>query len=307
MPRPYRVVIFIAPPALMVEALAENLGRAEHRHKGVQVLVADMLLQAVRLALGQRGENHKMRLVGVGAVAGGVGRAAVQVFHNKLADGVLVVADDQDRLAHLDALQHLVDDQRLDRQTHKGVQRRVQVKHKARRHDHEQVGQKQRRRNVVQVGVFFNDQGDDIGAATGRTYVEKQRRCDGGQRDGKHQIEHGLVGQGSVDGDEFFQQHQLKREQHRGIPRGDGKALAQKDKPDDEQNEVCRRRKGAGRDGRQLGDQCRRTRYAAENKVVGEFKKVDADRHYGDAQRDDCRLFGDFLPFFVHGCADSFL
>ena len=124
----------------MVEALAEHLRGAQHGDEGVEVLLVDEGLQLACLPVGEGGVDHVMGLVGVSAEAGGVGGAAHQLFHDEIADGVLVVADDEDGLAHLHLLQHRVDDQRFHGEAHEGIQGGVQVEDEARRQHHDQIG-----------------------------------------------------------------------------------------------------------------------------------------------------------------------
>ena len=57
---------------------------------------------------------------------------------------------------------------------------------------------------AVDVGVFFQDEGDDVRAAGGSAYVEEQGRGNGGQGDGEDQVQHGLVGQGAAAGGQYF-------------------------------------------------------------------------------------------------------
>ena len=99
----------------VVEALAEHLGGAEHRDKGVEVFLMDKCLQLQCLAVGEGRIDHVVGPVGIGTVAGRIGRAAHQLAHDEVADGVFVVADDEDGLAHLHLLEDGIDDEALDR------------------------------------------------------------------------------------------------------------------------------------------------------------------------------------------------
>ena len=236
---------------------------------------------------GQGGVDDVVGLIGVGTEAGCVGRAAHQLAHDEIADGVLFIADDEDGLAHLDLFQHGVDDQRFNGQTYEGVESGVQVEDEARRHDHEQVGQEEGRRDAVDVGVFFHDEGDDVGAAGGSTHIEQQGRGNGGQGDGEDQVQHGLVGEGAAQGADLFQNHQLRRHDEGGVARGHGKLPAQEDEAHHQQHDVRRRGEGRRRHGGKLCHQRRRTGDAAEDEVVGEFEEVHAHRHDGDAQGDE--------------------
>ena len=85
----------------------------------------------------------------------------------------------RDGLAHLDLFQHGINDQRFHGQTHEGIEGGVQVEHKAGRNDHEQVSQEQRHRHVVDVGILFHNEGNDIRAAGGSAHIEQQSRRNG--------------------------------------------------------------------------------------------------------------------------------
>ena len=193
----------------MIEALAEHLGGAEHRDKGVEVFLMDKCLQLQRLAVGEGRIDHVVGLVGIGTVAGGVGGTAHQLPHDEVTDGVLVVTDDKDGLAHLHLFQHRIDDKALHRQTHEGVKGGVEVEHEAGCQYHGKVGDEEGLAGVLHMGIFFQDKGDDIGAAGGGAHIEEQCRRDGGQGDGENQIQHGLVGQGAAEGNIFFEHSQL--------------------------------------------------------------------------------------------------
>ena len=149
----------------MIETLAEHFGGTQHGDERVEVFLMDKLLQLARLPVGEGGVDHIMGLIGVGTKAGSVGSAAHQLAHDEITDGIFVVTDDEDGLAHLDPLQHGVDDQRFHGQTHERVQCCVQVKDEAGRHHHEQVGEEKGYGDAVDVGVFFHDEGNDVRAA----------------------------------------------------------------------------------------------------------------------------------------------
>ena len=261
----------------------------------------DKLPQLHCFVPGQGGIDNVARLVGVCTVAGGVCCAAVQFLIHKVADRLLVVADDQDSFAHLHALQHHVDHQGFNGKADERVKRGVQVKHKAGRHHHDQIGQKQRRRNAVQVGVFFHDQGNHIGAAAGSPHAEEQCRSNGRQRNGKNQFQHGLVRQRLVERAGLFQQHQFRRKHHGGITGGQGKLFAQKNQPQEQHQHIDHGGKLTGRNRGQLGNQCRRAGHTAKDKVVGKFEEIHPHRHHANAERDDRILPYYFHPFAFHG------
>ena len=243
-----------------------------------------------------------MGLIGVGTKAGSVGSAAHQLAHDEITDGIFVVTDDEDGLAHLDPLQHGVDDQRFHGQTHERIQCRVQVKDEAGRHHHEQVGEEKGYGDAVDVGVFFHDEGNDVRAARGSTYIEEQGRGNGRQSDGEQQVQHGLVGEGAVHGEELFQEHQLRRHDHRGIACGHGKFFAQKDEAHHQQDHVGPGRERRGREGGQLCHQSCRTGHTAKDEVIGEFEEIHTNAHDGDAQGDDRVLADvrhDLFPLIV--------
>ena len=265
------------------------------------MLFVDELLQLVGLVAGEGGVDDVVGLIGVGTEAGRIGRAAHQLAHDEIADGFLFITDDEDGLAHLDLFQHGVDDQRLDRQTHEGIERRVQVEDEAGRDDHEQVGDEQRDRDAVDVGVFLHDEGDDVGAAGRRAHIEQQCRGDGRQRNGEEQVQHRLVGQWAAEGAKLFKNHQLRRHHKGRIARGHGELFAQKDEAHHQQHEVRRRREGRGRHRGQFGHQSRRTGHAAKDEVVGELEEVHAHRHDGDAQCDEDVLLDVLHHFFPQG------
>lgn len=79
----------------VIKTLAEHFGGAQHGHKGVQVFLVDKLPQLHCFVPGQSGIDNVARLVGVCTIAGGVCCAAVQFLIHKVADRLLVVADDQ--------------------------------------------------------------------------------------------------------------------------------------------------------------------------------------------------------------------
>ena len=58
----------------------------------------DKILQRVGLAAGQGGVDDVVGLVGICAEAGRIGCAAHQLAHDKITDGLPVVADDEDGL-----------------------------------------------------------------------------------------------------------------------------------------------------------------------------------------------------------------
>ena len=95
----------------MIETLAEHFGGTQHGDERVEVFLMDKLLQLAGLPVGEGGVDHIMGLIGVGTKAGSVGSAAHQLAHDEITDGIFVVTDDEDGLAHLDPLQHGVDDQ----------------------------------------------------------------------------------------------------------------------------------------------------------------------------------------------------
>ena len=203
----------------------------------------DKCLQLQCLAVGEGRIDHVVGPVGVGTVAGRIGRAAHQLAHDEIADGVFVVADDEDGLAHLHLLEDGIDDEALDRQTHERVESGVEVEDEAGCQHHDEVGDKKRLAGVLHMGVFFQDEGDDIGAAGRRAHVEEQSRRNGGQGDGEDQVQHGLVGQGAAEGDIFFKKGQLCRHDD-GSPAGaDGKILAEEYPAQNEQEDIGTGRK----------------------------------------------------------------
>ena len=100
----------------------------------------------------------------------------------------------------------------LHRQTHEGVKGGVEVEHEAGCQHHGKVGDEEGLAGVLHMGIFFQDKGDDIGAARGGAHIEEQGRRDGRQGDGEDQIQHGLVGQGAAEGNIFFEQDVYKRQ-----------------------------------------------------------------------------------------------
>ena len=73
----------------------------------------DKCLQLQCLAVGEGRIDHVVGPVGVGTVAGRIGRAAHQLAHDEVTDGVFVVADDEDSFAHLHLLENGIDDEAL--------------------------------------------------------------------------------------------------------------------------------------------------------------------------------------------------
>ena len=124
------------------------------------------------LSAGQCGEHDVLQIVAVCAVAGHHGGPLVQLLHDKIADGIGVVADDGDRLAQRDGLDDVVDHHAFEDQADKGIQRRLNIEHKAGGHHHDQIAEQQRNAGIFNLCMLFQHHGQHVGAAAGGPNVE---------------------------------------------------------------------------------------------------------------------------------------
>lgn len=177
----------------------------------------------------QYGQDNGAVAVGVSTLCVVYGGAAVQVFHDKVADRLRICTDDREVLAQVDVLDYAVDNEGLCHQTAEGEQTGLRAEDEAGSDGDEQIHDEQGSADV-DAGILFEDHCQDVGTAAGCTDVKQDRSADCGQDDGKDQLQYRLRGQRMIHREPDFGKTQTNRGQHADIDGADTEAASEKDK-----------------------------------------------------------------------------
>src|SRR5699024_7867019 len=150
----------------------------------------------------------------------------------------------------------------------------------------------------IKAGIFFQDHGNDIGSAAGSADVEQDGGSERRKRDGKAELQHGLVSQRAVHGPDALHGREREGEQDAAVGCLRRKFFAENEKSDDQQEHACHKVEIAGGDKSRFGCKDRETGDPAEGKVVREFEEIGSERHDQRAEGQKTKI-SDVL--FYHG------
>ena len=177
----------------------------------------------------------------------------------------------------MDALDGLIDHQRLGEQAEHAVEAHARtVQHRRDAHDAD-IHQQQRAPDLERT-VAFEDHGEDVGAARRRADVEHHGAAYRGQDHGKAQVEPHIPrdGRRRRPGEQHLEQGHVTRKRERCEHAPQDRLALQEDEPQRHQYDVDDPHEGADR---QRGEQRRKDdRHAggtAERKVVGRLEQHD--------------------------------
>lgn len=212
--------------------------------------------------------------------------AVVKLLHNIIADWFRIIADDVEGLAQVDAFDDVIHHKGFHQQTQYGVKSCLDAEGKESGEDDQTVCHQQGIADV-DAGVFFQDHGDDIGAAGGSADIEQDGGCKAGDCDTVAKFQNRLIGQGLCHGTDHL--HCGKDD---GIKNADircfrTEAFAQNEKANDKQGVADHKVDGGGGEGEVILQNQRQTGDAAEGEIIGEAEKMAAERIDQGAERHD--------------------
>lgn len=278
---------------------ADYLGSIRDDNKGRRVYAVHIRPKFDGLGAVENNGNYLALVAGIGAVRSDDGAAAVDVFKNKLLDLVRAASDDFDFFTHVEALDNDIDDETFQHETEYRIKAGPDAEGEYGGGGDGKIGDQQRFADM-QMRVARKYPRHNIGAACGGILIEHDRRANGGESDGEHQLEHGVAGNGMIELYQYLACPDEKRQSKARIHRFYAEVLAQHQKADDVEHTVYDEHKNADIELRAvLCEYDRDAAYASNCEAVGRLEK---DYARGGKQQADVHkqeLF-QLLALFYH-------
>lgn len=153
----------------------------------------------------------------------------MQFIVDEVTDGLGGAADHIKVFGQVQTLDKSVHHGRADGKSQEGVESGLDAKDEAACQGDKEIGG-QKGFSDIYAGIFLQDHGDNVCTAAGRTDIKEDCGSQGRERDGKGQLQHGLIGERPVHGADPFQKRQGHGEQDAAVGSLRGKIFAKDEK-----------------------------------------------------------------------------
>ena len=265
----------------------------------------DLFAKAGRLKPLAYGDHHLARRAGISASCVVKRGAVVHLVKNKFVDFFRFCCDDGECLAHIEVFNDIVKQEHLREESEDREQTRLYAVNEEGRKSNDNIRDEQRLPDI-EIGIFLQNQSNDIRAAARRIAVEENRRPEPGKKHGEYHLEERLIRQRFRKWEEPFEQLVDKRDHQGAEDCFDPASATEKENAENQKCNVQYGHVGGLRkDGYQFGKQNGNAADAAEREAVRRLEKVNAGGNddVSEAEKhpitnDGKRVF--LLNFFAH-------
>lgn len=275
-----------------------NFVDGQNGDKRCGVQLGDLVQQLFVLVLVEDGDDLVAGAVVVSAVGLIDGAAGIQIVQDELLELVLMLGNDADALALVEAEDEVVEDDTAEIGTNDGQNSGLEIVEEDGRTGDYHTGND---RGLAHINAeeVVEDLGDDIDAARGCVEVEQNGLTDGTEEGEADQIGQRISHDRAIEGRIALEQTHDSRQQDGSIDRFDAELTAQQQKTEDEQTDVKDHGEGSDAERDNVGDQHGQTRNTAQRQSAGDHEEIDSGSDQGGGQRDGDSLVDEITFFHI--------
>ena len=223
------------------------------------------------------------------------GCTSVQLMNEEIADVIRIVADNIEIFGKVETFDEVVDHERADRKTKERIKTCLNVENEAACNSDQDICHEKCLADI-KTAVFLEDHCHDISTAAGRTDVKKDRRAECRKRNGKAELQHGLVCQRMIHRTYTLKKRKSHGKQDTAVGSFGCKFTSEYYEPESQKKHVYDKGKVTGGNACLFGNEDCQTGDASKGKVVGKLKKISADCHDQGTSCQQRKVF----EFFLH-------
>ena len=262
------------------ESFAEDLACLCNNDECVRVDLLDLFAEAGGFKSLADRDHNLARFSRIGTARVIERRAVIHLVKNKFVDLFRFCRDNGKRFTHIEVFDDVIQQKDLGEQTERREETCAHIVYEEGGNRDDDVCDEQCLSDV-ETRIFFQYQGNDVGAAARCVAVKEDRRAEAGQKDGKHQFEQWLIRQRGRQRQKPLKELVDKRNHQSTQDRLESATAAEEQDADHKKHDVQNRhvsrlRKGGEELCKENGDAAD----AADGEAVRCLKKVNAGGNY---------------------------